>query len=234
LRKQPLIASALTLAASVVVGLAAAAPASAAPTASISDIEYVRAALQKYSVSQDVQERLISDFAAGRRWASQTGAEPVSTEVKQVNGTERTIARFQDGSFTVADVEVSEAATDQVKPMGVTGCQSYNKAGAKAWRNCKISYDALSWSTHFFADYGYWLGPSYGCFIDSVRSFAYSGAGSFNSPKVEFITKSASGFATECKAQGTVVQTTPVFADTVGVRVSVSAKHGGGYSSRVG
>jgi hypothetical protein len=177
---------------------------------------------------------LLDEFSAGKRWDPESGEAPVATEVSQVNGFERTIYRYQDGSINVAEVqEPSGTVTDGASPNAIKGCQSIAATGARAWVNCVVSWHALSWSVHFTAAYRYYLGPVYGCFIDSISGLAYGGAGSFSNGNLSYITRSGSGYSTECRADGTVQRSTPIFSEIVGVEVHVSAQHGGGSSSKV-
>jgi hypothetical protein len=199
------------------------------------DLEYVRAALTKYDVPERAQKVLLRNLAEGKRWDSESGASPVATERSSTNGVERTIYRYADGSVNVSTIESPSSTSGGVSPMGISGCQSYPVTGAKAWRNCKVAWDAATWSVSFTADYKYYLGPTYGCYIDAIRGLTHGGVGSFSDGKLEYITRSAGGYTGQCIAQGTYHRSGGgVFSETVGVRLNLTAQHGGGWTSKVG
>ncbi|WP_155246775.1 hypothetical protein [Salinispora arenicola] len=232
-RKSIMMAT-VALAASLGSTLIGGAPASADSQVSKIDIEHLRTNLTKYDVPAKTQDALLEDFIKGERWDSETDANPVSSETERVDGVERTVYRYQDGSIGVSTVDIPSESTGESSILGITGCQSYAVAGAKAWRNCRVSWDVFSWSVSFTAAYKYYLGPSYGCYIDSIGGLVHGGVGSFSSPKLSYITRSASGFTGTCVAQGTWTRkATDLFSETVGVRLNLSAQHGGGWTSKV-
>ncbi len=211
------------------------APASADSGLSQADIDYVRTSLTKYAVPANTQDALIKALVNGERWDSETGAAPVATEHSTVGGFERTIYRYEDGSINASLVEVPKATSGGAGTMGISGCQSVSATGAKAWRNCKIAWDAATWSVNFTAAYRYYLGPVYGCYIDSIAGLAHGGIGSFSNGSLEFITRSASGYSGTCVARGSYWRSGGgVFSETVGVQLNLSAQHGGGWTSKVG
>ncbi|UQU65186.1 hypothetical protein COUCH_02215 [Couchioplanes caeruleus] len=232
--RKSIMAATLALAVSLSAVAFGGAPASAATPVSKTDLQIVRAALVKYGVPPTSQNSLLSAFARGERWDSESGAAPVSTEVDQVGGAERTIYRYLDGSVNVSTVEIPTEVSPEVSAMGISGCQSYSVTGAKAWRNCKVGWDAATWSVSFTAAYKYYLGPSYGCYIDSIGGLAHGGVGSFSNDKLEYITRSANGYTGQCIAQGSYKRSyEPVGSETVGVKLNLTAEHGGGWTSKV-
>lgn len=211
------------------------APASADSGLSKADLDYVRAALAKYDVPVKTQDELLKALVNGEKWDSETGAAPVATENDRVGGFERTIYRYEDGSINASMVEIPSVTTGGVSPYGISGCQSIPATGAKAWTNCKVAWDAATWSVNFTAAYRYYLGPVYGCYIDSIAGLAHGGIGSFSNGKLEYITRSASGYTGQCTAQGTYWRSGGgIFSETVGVRLNLTAQHGGGWTSKVG
>lgn len=211
------------------------APASADSGLSKADLEYVRAALAKYDVPVKTQDELLKALVNGERWDSETGAAPVATENARVGGFERTVYRYEDGSVNASMVEIASEAGGKVTPYGISGCQSVSATGAKAWRNCKVAWDAATWSVSFTAAYRYYLGPTYGCYIDSIAGLAHGGIGSFSNGSLTYITRSANGYTGQCIAQGTYWRSGGgVFSETVGVRLNLTAEHGGGWTSKVG
>ncbi len=233
MRKKILVTTILALA-TVMAGLTTAAPASAAETVPPADLAHIRGEMTKYGISESTQARLLREYARGERWDSETAAEPVSTKTTRSNGVERTIYQYADGSLNVAEVEIPTEVPAGVNPNSISGCQAYAKTGARAWRNCKIAWNGLSWEVTFTAAYTIWLGPSYGCYIDSIGGLTHGGAGSFSDGRLEFITRSADGYSGRCVAQGTWKQSSPIHSSTVGVRVTVSFEYNGGRSSRIG
>lgn len=110
-------------------------PASATPKVSKADVEYVRASMEKYGVPQKAQNRLIREFISGKRWDSQGGAEPASTEVTRAGAVERTIYRYADGSVNVSEMDIPTEvflSDGEIAPYAINGCQKYTKAGANA------------------------------------------------------------------------------------------------------
>ncbi|BCJ68286.1 hypothetical protein [Polymorphospora rubra] len=233
--RKTIMAVSLALAASLTATLFGGTPASADSQVSKADLEYVRKALAKYEVPVETQKALLKAFAEGERWDSQSGAAPVATRVDHVGGAERTIYRYEDGSISVGTIEIPSTTTGEVSPMGISGCQSVPATGARAWQNCRIAWDALTWSVNFTAAYRYYLGPVYGCYIDSISGLAHGGVGSFSNAKLEYITRNANGYTGQCIAQGTYWRSGGgVFSETVGVRLNLTAEHGGGWTSKVG
>ncbi|MFG1886475.1 hypothetical protein ACGFIR_01195 [Micromonospora sp. NPDC049051] len=153
--RKTIMAATLVLAGSLSGTFLSSAPASADAQASKADIEYVRTALTKYDVPEKTQKVLLKAFVKGERWDSESGAAPVATEVDQIDGAERTIYRYEDGSVNVSTIEIPSETTGEASPMGISGCQSYPVTGAKAWRNCRVAWDAATWSVNFTADYRY-------------------------------------------------------------------------------
>jgi hypothetical protein len=234
MRKKILVTTILSLAAAMI-SLTAAPPASAVEKVPQADIDHIRAELTKYDVPESAQSRLLREYAMGERWDSATGAEPVATKTTRANGVERTIYRYADGSVNVGEVEIPSAdTTEGVSPHSISGCQAYPKAGARAWRNCKIAWNGVTWEVTFTAAYTIWLGPLYGCYIDSIGGLTHGGAGSWSNGRLEFITRSANGYSGRCVAQGTWQQSSPIHSSTVGVRLTVSFEYNGGRSSRIG
>lgn len=233
------IAAALILAASIGAPLVSGTPAFAHPGPSASDIEYVRTALAKYDIPEKTQNALLNAYAAGERLDSESGAAPVATDVSHVDGFERTVYRYKDGSINVSKIqEPSSTGSDGVSPNAVSGCQSIAATGARAWVNCSITWDSPTYSVGFTAAYRYYLGPLYGCSIDNIAGLHYGGAGSFSSPSLQYITRSIPGgagnYSVECRAQGTVQQSGGgVGARTVGVLLHVSPAIGGGSTSSI-
>lgn len=229
--RKPIIAATMAMAASLSAVMFSSTAAQADPDVSNADIDTVRVALAKYAVPEPTQKALLQAFARGQQWDSETGAAPVDTQVSDVGGATRTIYRYQDGSISVSTVEIPSPGGNR----SITGCQSYPVTGAKAWRNCKVAWDNMTWSVAFTSAYKYYLGPSYGCRIDSIGGLTHGGAGGFSEPKLEFITQSANGYTGQCIAQGTYTRSIgPAGSHTVGVRLNLTAQHGGGWSSRVG
>ena len=235
MRKKIFVAALISVA-TATAGLMGANPATAADKVSPADLQYVRSAMVKYNVPLASQTRLLNEYARGERWDSETDAKAVSTEVTQANGVETTIFRYADGSVNVSKIDIPSAAPTegQVGTMAISGCQGYAKPGYNAWRNCKISWDGVSWAVTFTAAYSVALGPVYGCVIDSVSGLTHGGAGTFSNGKLEITNRTASGRTGECRAEGTWQQSSPVHSSTVGARVSVRSEWNGGRSSRIG
>jgi hypothetical protein len=227
---KPLIAAALAITMSVGAALFSVAPAAAGPAVPENDLAYIRSAMAKYSVPAKQQKALLKAYAAGKRWDSLSGEAPVATEVSKIDGAERTIYRYEDGSVNVSEVDVpSEIGTGDITPSAVDGCQGYSKPGWWAWRNCRVHWDAMSWSMQFYADVSVVVGPPhppvYQCSIDYIRGHQYGGVGNFSNGSLDYITKHAYGYSTQCIAQGKVTQSIPpYFTDTVGVNLHVSAE----------
>ena len=130
--RKPIMVATLALVTSLSAVLFSGTSASADAHVSKADLETVRVALAKYGVPQSTQKALLDAFAKGERWASETGAEPVATEVDEVGGSTRTIYRYEDGSVNVSTVEIPVEVGPGISPLGISGCQSYPVTGAKA------------------------------------------------------------------------------------------------------
>ncbi len=233
--RKPILTAALALATLLGAVFFGSAPASADAGLSKADIDYVRASLTKYDVPAKTQDALVKALVNGERWDSETGAAPVATENARVGGFERTIYRYEDGSINASMVEIPSQTSGGYSTQGISGCQSVSATGAKAWRNCKVAWDAATWSVSFTAAYRYYLGPSYGCRIDSIGGLAHGGIGTWSNGSLTYITQSANGYTGQCIAQGTYYRSGGgVFSETVGVRLNVTAQHGGGWTSKVG
>ena len=204
------------------------------PAAAETDLAYVRQALQRYELSSEVRLRLLADFVAGRVWDSQSGAEPVATDVERIDTVERTIYRYPDGSINVSEMSVPGATepTD-VDAARISDCvliqQRYD---VWIWDNCQVSWDAITWSMHYTAKYGIY---QFGSDIYHVGNLSWGGVGSFSDPALEIVTEHAHGRSNPAVAQGKVTQHGgPVMSRTVGVRLKVRADWGGGRSSSFG
>lgn len=232
--RKPLVIATMTLVASLGSSLIGGAPAAADPQVSKADIEYVRTALAKYDVPTKTQDALLREFIDGERWDSESGAAPISTETETLNGVEQTVYRYRDGSINVSTVEIPAEPTGDVSLLGISGCQSISVGGAKAWRNCRVDWDAITWSVGFTAAYRYYLGPAYACYIDSIGGLTHGGVGSFSNGKLSYITRQADGFTGKCIADASYTRTGGgVFSETVGVRLNLTAQHGGGWTSKI-
>jgi hypothetical protein len=225
-----LMTAALAFLMSVVAAAFSVAPAAAGSAVPQSDLAYIRSAMAKYGVPAEQQNALIKAYAAGARWDSQSGATPVATEVSKTGGVERTIYRYKDGSVNVSEGDIPSAiGTGDIGVNAIGECQGYAKTGWWAWRNCKVSWDALTWSMRFIADVSVVVGPPYPpvyqCSIDYIRGLQYGGAGNFSNGALEYITKTAYGYSSQCIARGIATQSIPpYFTDIVGVNIHVSAE----------
>lgn len=193
---------------------------------SAADLKAVGIALSTYSVSPADRAELIDDLRTGRRqWDSQSGAEPVSTETFQADSFVTHIHRFADRSVAVARIEDPSPAIGNIAPQKISNCHKrQGEPGNSTYMdNCLISWDAISWSMSFRADYRFNSG---GSSIYRVSALTYGGAGDLSNPKVEVV-KSPAGRKDTSRAQGSVTQKGGgFFSRTVGIRLSVTPKGG--------
>jgi hypothetical protein len=88
--------------------------------------------------------------------------------------------------------------------------------------NCLISWDAVSWSMDYRADYRFNATSSV---ITKVRALHYGGAGSLSNGRLEIVTPRGTK-TVKSHARGSVDQSTPAFTRTVGIDLKVSTSGG--------
>ncbi|MGH3566257.1 MAG: hypothetical protein ACRDRH_09540 [Pseudonocardia sp.] len=191
---------------------------------SAAEVTRMELVLTSYAVPSTDRNRLIDDLRTGRRqWDSQSGGKPVSTETAQVVHFLTSIDRYADGSVTVARIEEPDPTSGLVAPRKISGCHKRMSDGSTFADGCLISWDAVSWSMSFRADYRFNSG---GSSIYRVYGHTYGGAGTISDPKLTVL-HSPAGKKDSSRAQGSVTQKGGgVFTRTVGINLTVTPRGG--------
>jgi hypothetical protein len=183
--------------------------------------EYLRVRLHKYGVKSITAERLIDDYVTGARpWDSLTGALPVSTVVRRVGNSRVTTYRFRDGSIALSGQQVDTSQREESSrfaPQGIAECEKIDTGGTLYMNNCRISWEAITWSMDFRATYRINHG---GTAIASVAGLHYGGVGSLSNARLEIIRSSAPR-GSYSLARGSVDQGTELFTRSVGIELRV-------------
>ena len=155
------LAAALTMAAGTAPAFAApsAAPSLEQPAAEAGITEELigeaRAFLAEYGVDAATADELIRKFEAGEKWDSLSGAKPVTTETSMVGSSERTVARFADGSLSVSSIQMPSATT----PSGADSIQDVSECsyayvdGVEYYDNCLVDFFVFPIKMGFRADF---------------------------------------------------------------------------------
>ena len=138
------------------------APAASAATLSATielsqdDIDYYYSVAERFGVPAAVQESLLEKVKAGIPLDSSTGVAPVSTVTTEVDGFERTVETFPDGSVIGTDIEIPQVIEDGVSARGVAGCVTGASAGVYYGQDCWVYSSSLTMGASFYASYSQW------------------------------------------------------------------------------
>jgi hypothetical protein len=145
-----------------VVGATSAGATTAVSTSDDSVIRQVEARFDELGVEEDARAGLLAKIISGELPDSDAGASPVSTQTSTTGDVTITRSVFEDGSVTVSEVpaDVAASSSNGIRPLGITGCSSYSNGGQVTRSNCKVAYDALTWSGSYYLTTMGW-GPSY-------------------------------------------------------------------------
>lgn len=123
----------------------------ATPSATIElsqdDLDYYYSVAERFGVPEAVQESLLEKVKAGIPLDSSTGVAPVSTVTTEVDGFERTVETFPDGSVIGTDIEIPQVIEDGVSARGVAGCVTGASAGVYYGQDCWVYSSSLT-GTH--------------------------------------------------------------------------------------
>ncbi len=120
---------------------------------SASDREFLQQQFQRLDIDSSAQAAIVENLEEGILPDAETGANPVDTEVFVENGFEHTRHTYANGS--VSEISIEQPVTiaeGTIVPFGVGTCQSKTKvAGVSTWTQCKVEYDAVTWSASYTA-----------------------------------------------------------------------------------
>lgn len=196
--------AALTAAAALTVGLLTATPASAkvdylSPQAEVE----ITAFLAENGVPDDVRKRLIARADAGHPWDNHSGNDPVSTEVTSDGVTQRTVYRYKDGSVSVEEVSLPQAAVPegQVSVFSVSQCRLVSGNNYYAtYDNCFVSRNDGTQRASFRVGYTKYAGGTQAV-INSARNLSLTYyLGEYSGEKLSIQTKTATR-TTQAKAR---------------------------------
>ena len=120
------------------------------------DVAQIVAQFDKLGVSQEVRPGLLTKIAAGELPDSDSGIVQAVTVVRSTSaGNAVTRSTYPDGSVSVASwpAASSPLVRTGVTPMAITGCAKVYNHGQNAWSNCKVAWDAATWSGSYYLSY---------------------------------------------------------------------------------
>lgn len=232
--RRPAVALPIAMAAAALAALTVPATADAASTsgATAQDVAYIRGQLKSYDVPQSQQDALVTAWAAGKKWDSESGAQPVSETTARSGDNVTTIRRYADGSLTVSAVEDPAADANVIRVNDITACSKRTQGVNTFLTHCSISWNAITWSMGYFADYRFnSAGPAPGSAIYKAYGITIGGAGTFEDKQTSVL-HSPAGKNDKSHARGQVDQSTALFKRTVGIDLYVSPT--GGHSQSFG
>jgi hypothetical protein len=193
----------------------------------------VRARLESFGVTPDVQDQLIQKLLAGEQLDADTDATPVSSTTTTADGIEKTRNVYADGSVAIGRVESpsspqpapTSSSSLHISIKSIRGCSHrVDSFGTNIYTGCEVAWDAATWSVSWTADYDYNVN---GEAITSAKSVHFGGVGDFAQAGTEIVTLRADKNGTAI-ADGYVNQKLTVLGvgstRRVGVRLQVATR----------
>lgn len=220
-----------TMAVAMLGGTAAAAQAAPVQDDTDSVVAFATKQLTRFGVPVSTRDALIAKIRRGQALDADAGTHQVS-ETTSDQGVTRHV--YADGSVAESSIETPDNAAG-AKGKGINGCVHSQFQDQHTYKNCRISWDAASWSMEYWADYGYY---QFGSTMMSVRGLRVEGGGSFSSPNNTVVVSSCNS-SCDTWGQGTALQAISIsgvgIARTIGIKVANNnSNKKGGKSSSIG
>lgn len=115
-----------------------------------------------WGVDDATADLLLEKVRNGIPLDSMTGAAPITTTTSQVNGIERTLKTYSDGSIIGTEMEIPKAVPPgTITPLaGFGGCTRGTSAGVSYAQDCYVYNSGLTVGASFYTSYSRWSGGS--------------------------------------------------------------------------
>ncbi|KQR89096.1 hypothetical protein [Microbacterium sp. Leaf179] len=139
------------------------APSTDSSTVSAEDAKWFLDNAVRWGVDDDTAQALLERVERGEVLDSDSGAEPVSVRTEQVDGFERTVSTFADGSVRGSDVQIPKEATESdglSTQASYYGCTLGSSAGVSYGQDCYVYNSSMTIGASFYTSYSVWSGGS--------------------------------------------------------------------------